>query len=103
MAVVYIMATVQGMSHRIRSREHPREKEFEALLVDVFRRAGWSIHESLPADSQDYVVVESKGQKYVIQVKQSAEGRRDRLVPCYRKPFCKRKWQLGVFRTLPFR
>ena len=81
MAVVYIMATVQPMPPQIHRRERPQEKEFEALLLDTFRRAGWSIYEKPPADGQADVVVESGGKKYVIEVKRSAEGRRDRLVP----------------------
>ena len=81
MAVVYIMATVQPMPPQIHRRKRPQEKEFEALLLDTFRRAGWSIHEKPPLGGQGDVVLESRGKKYVIEVKRSAEGRRDRLVP----------------------
>ena len=81
MAVVYIMAKVQPMPPQIHRRERPQEKEFEALLLDLFRRAGWSIYDKPPADGQADVVAESGGKKYVIEVKRSAEGRRDRLVP----------------------
>ena len=103
MAVVYIMATVQPMPPQIHRRERPQEKEFETLLLDLFRRAGWSIYDKPPADGQGNVVVNSGGKKYVIQVQRSAEGRRDRLVPFYRKPFYKRKRQRGIIRTLPSR
>jgi len=81
MPAVYIMATVQPMPPQIHRRERPQEKEFEALLLDLFRRAGWSIYDKPPAVGQDNVVVNSGGKKYVIEVKRSAEGRRDRLVP----------------------
>jgi len=81
MAVVYIMATVQPMPPQIHRRERPQEKDFEALLLDLFRRADWNIHDKPPADGQADVIVESGDRKYVIEVKRSAEGRRDRLVP----------------------
>ena len=81
MAVVYIMAMVQEMPSRIRGREHPRDKEFQALIVDLFRRGGWSIHARPPAGNQADLVVESAGQKYVVEIKRSSEGRRDRLIP----------------------
>jgi hypothetical protein len=81
MAVVYNMAIVHAVPRRIRGRERFPEMEFEALLVGLFRRDGWSIHEQASADGHAHVVVESRGQKFVIEVKRSAEGRRDRLVP----------------------
>ena len=81
MAVVYIMAKVQEMPSRIRGREHPRDEEFQVLLIDLFRRAGWSIHSRPSAGSQADLVIESAGKKYVVEIKRSSEGRRDRLVP----------------------
>jgi hypothetical protein len=81
MATVYIMATVQPMPPQIHRRERSQEKEFEALLLDLFCRAGWSIYDKPLAVGQADVVAESGGKKYVIEVKRSAEGRRDRLVP----------------------
>ena len=76
MAMVYIMATVQPMPPLIHRRDRPQEKEFEALLLDLFRRAGWSIYDKPPADGQGDVIVESGGKKYVIEAQRSAEGPR---------------------------
>lgn len=81
MATVHNTAMVHTMPSRTHSRQRLREREFEALLVDLFRRAGWSVPEQQPTDGQADVIVESGGKKYVIELKRSAEGRRDRLVP----------------------
>ena len=81
MAVVYIMAEVQNKPTRTYGREPRREYEFEALVADLFRRAGWSVHAQPSFDSQADVVAESAGKKYVIEIKWSSEGRRDRLIP----------------------
>ena len=81
MAVVHITAMVHTMPSQIHSREHTQEREFEALLVELFRRAGWNVQERQPADGQADVIVASGGKKYVIELKRSAEGRRDRLLP----------------------
>jgi len=81
MAVVYIMAKVHNMSPRTYGHEPRAEYKFEALVADLFRRAGWSVHAQPNADSQDDVVAASADKKYAIQIKRSSEGRRDRLVP----------------------
>ena len=81
MAVIYIMAKVYLMPPQSHARERPGEWDFKALLVDLFRRAGWSIHQQQPGDGQADMVAVSGGKKYVIEVQRSAEGRRDRLVP----------------------
>lgn len=80
-AMLHNTAMVHTMPSRIHNREHPQESEFEALLVDLLRRAGWSVQERQPADRQADLIVASKGQKYVIELKRSPEGRRDRLIP----------------------
>lgn len=69
------------MPSQIHSHERPQEREFEALLADLFRRAGWSVQERQPPNRQADMIVASGGKKYVIELKRSAEGRRDRLVP----------------------
>jgi len=81
MAVVYIMAKVQNMPFRTYGREPRAEYKFEALVADLFRRAGWTVHVQPSADSQAEVVAESVGKKYVVEIKRSSEGRRDRLIP----------------------
>lgn len=81
MAVVYIMAKVQNMPPRTYGREPRTEYEFEALVADLFRRAGWSVRAQPNADGQADVVAESGGKKYAVEVKRSSEGRRDRLIP----------------------
>lgn len=55
---------------------------FESILADVFRKAGWRVHRpSSIGDLGVDLVVEANGKKYVVQLKVSSEGRRDRLIP----------------------
>jgi len=61
-------------------RARQPEREFESLVVDLFRRAGWRVEEQ-PAGGKADLLVESGGRKYVIEVKRSAESRPDRLIP----------------------
>ncbi|MGH9325999.1 MAG: restriction endonuclease [Terriglobia bacterium] len=58
----------------------PKQAEFEALIANVFRRAGWNVVRQPPAQRVD-LIADSGEKKYVIEVKQSSEGRRDRLIP----------------------
>ena len=75
------MAMVYSMPPQKHGHERPAERDFKALLADLFRRAGWSIHEQQPADGQADMVVAPGGKKYAIEVQRSAEDRRDRLIP----------------------
>ncbi|MGH9426156.1 MAG: restriction endonuclease, partial [Terriglobia bacterium] len=60
----------------------PRGVEFEYLLADLFRRAGWQVvHQPSLADRRADLVVDAGDKKYVVELKRSAEGRRDRLIP----------------------
>lgn len=63
------------------NRFESKEAEFESLLANLFRRAGWSIRQQQAPDRGADIVVDSGDKEYVIEVKRSAEGRRDRLVP----------------------
>ena len=68
----------------IHNRPGRREAEFEYLLADLFRRAGWHVvrqPEGKSADMRPDLVVDAGDKKYVIELKRSAEGRRDRLIP----------------------
>ena len=57
-----------------------RAREFELLVAELFRGAGWRVHRELGEPRAD-IVAEREGKRYVIEVKRSAEGRRDRLIP----------------------
>src|SRR5437879_4488604 len=69
------------MPSNIHERAGPPEKEFESLLIDLFRRAGWRVRQQHPSDSRADLIVDSRDKKFVVELKRSAEGRRDRLVP----------------------
>src|SRR5574337_945256 len=89
MAVVINKATiitstmVNRMSALIQRRAQSREAQFEHVLADAFRRAGWQVVRP-PARRSDEMeadlVVDAGDKKYVIELKRSAEGRRDRLI-----------------------
>ena len=56
--------------------------EFENLLVEAFRKAGWRVWRQTPAgDMQADLLVEAAEQKYLIDMKEASEGRSDRLIP----------------------
>lgn len=69
------------MPSPIQERAGPPEKDFESLLIDLFRRAGWRVRQQHPSDSRADLIVDSRDKKFVVELKRSAEGRRDRLVP----------------------
>src|SRR5260370_10783435 len=56
--------------------------EFERILAEVLRKAGWRVHRH-PAigDMRADIIAESDGRKYIVEVKALSEGRRDRLIP----------------------
>ena len=80
-AMLHTMAMVHAMASQIRDRAAPQEDEFESLVVDLFRRAGWRVREQYPSDSGADLIVDSNEKKYIVQLKRSPEARRDRLVP----------------------
>ena len=69
------------MASQIQDRAHPRAREFESLLANLFRRAGWRVREQSPVDRAADIIADSGDKKFIVELKRSAEGRRDRLVP----------------------
>lgn len=56
--------------------------DFDRLVADAFRRASWRVHHPRHGDSlQPDLIVEGGGRKYVVEIKRSSEGRRDRVIP----------------------
>jgi hypothetical protein len=83
-ATIIILAVVNSMRVPIHKRSDEREAQFEYLLADLFRRVGWHVvrqSERKPDDRRADFVVDAGDKKYVIELKRSAEGRRDRLIP----------------------
>ena len=80
-AMLHTMAMVHAMASQIQDRADRPEKEFESLLIALFRRAGWRVRQQSPSDSRVDLIVDSRDKKFVVELKRSAEGRRDRLVP----------------------
>jgi hypothetical protein len=46
----------------------------------LFRRAGWKVQRQPQAQGAD-LIIDSGDRKYVVELKRSSEGRRDRLIP----------------------
>ena len=62
----------------------PRDKEaqVESLVAEVFRRGRWKVREKADAGGgRPDLIAEHAGKKYVIEIKRSSEGRKDRLIP----------------------
>jgi hypothetical protein len=56
--------------------------DFERLLADSFRRVHWRVRrQPHAADLRPDLIVEAGRKTYAIELKRSAEGRRDRLIP----------------------
>jgi hypothetical protein len=58
------------------------EREIAQLVANAFRRASWRVHRPRAGDAlQPGLLVEGGGSKYVVEIKRSPEGRRDRVIP----------------------
>lgn len=57
------------------------ENGFEKIVKDAFRKAGWRVRRELPAGEMADLILDAKGKTYVVELKASSEGRRDRLIP----------------------
>jgi Holliday junction resolvase len=56
--------------------------EFENLLADILRKAGWRLRRHLPAGDMHADFIADAGKKaYIIEIKSASEGRSDRLIP----------------------
>jgi Holliday junction resolvase len=56
--------------------------DFENIVAEVFRKAGWRVRRHPAAgEMRADLLVESDSKKYVVEVKSASEGRRDRLIP----------------------
>jgi Restriction endonuclease len=64
---------------------HPppdKEARIKSLVAGVFRSGGWKVREKTDAgDGKPDLIAEHAGKKYVIEIKRSSEGRKDRLIP----------------------
>lgn len=63
-----------------KKRSAEKAAQFESLLTALFRRVGWRVARS-SRNWQTSSLVEAGEKKYIVRLKQSPEGRRDRLIP----------------------
>ncbi len=58
------------------------EHQIDQLVADAFRRASWRVHRPRAGGApQPDLIVEGGGSKFVVEIKRSSEGRRDRVIP----------------------
>jgi hypothetical protein len=69
----------------LRSSAPSREKQAEDLLAELFSQAGWRVRRDVRrhGPSRLDMVVSRRGASYAVEVKASAEGRADRLIPLW--------------------
>ena len=57
------------------------DSEFDNMVSDVFRKAGWRVRLTPSAgDTKADLIVQAPGIRYVVEVKSAAEGRGDRFL-----------------------
>lgn len=76
------MAMLQNGNMPVENRVARSTDKFRRIIAELFRKAGWRVrphpaYEDMRAD----LVVDWGKNRYVIEVKETSEGRRDRLVP----------------------
>src|SRR5689334_15735363 len=84
MATIYNTAMIWRSAQVMRwpfqtKTQRPKEAAFESLVADLFRRAGWGVLRQPQAQGADLIIV-SGDRRYVVELKRSSEGRRDRLI-----------------------
>jgi hypothetical protein len=64
------------------SDPHDKQAELKSLVVDVFREGGWKVLEQPRVEKErPDLIAEHAGKKYIVEIKRSPEGRRDRVIP----------------------
>jgi hypothetical protein len=59
-----------------------RKREFDRLLTDVFRKAGWQVRRHVPVSNMEaHFVADTGDYRYAVALKTSSEGRPDRVIP----------------------
>lgn len=54
----------------------------QSLVAEVFRDGGWKVFEQpVTGQAKADLMAEHAGKKYVVEIKRSSEGRKDRLIP----------------------
>jgi hypothetical protein len=68
-----------------RSSGPARELHAEDLLAEIFGRAGWRVRRQAgqQGPSRPDMIISRRGASYAVEVKASAEGRGDRLIPLW--------------------
>ncbi|MFL6282438.1 MAG: hypothetical protein ACJ74Q_04655 [Pyrinomonadaceae bacterium] len=79
------MKRMEDLGIESRSSAPSREKRAEELLEELFSRAGWRVRRNVRCNGSSRLdMVVSRGKvSYAVEVKASAEGRGDRLIPLW--------------------
>jgi hypothetical protein len=79
---VAAIAKAMPLSPSIPSAAARSEREYLALLADLFRRHGWRVKiEPSFGHRRADLLISRDSFRYIVELKSSSEGRRDRLVP----------------------
>jgi hypothetical protein len=71
-----------AMPGLFRKDQHDTEAELKSVVVDVFRQGGWKfLEQPRVEEARPDLVAEHAGKKYIVEIKRSSEGRRDRMIP----------------------
>src|ERR1700738_4431811 len=71
-----------------RSDASSRARRAEAILAELFAKAGWHVRGQADPDSSGAdMVVHRSGATYVVDAKTAAEGRGDRLIPLWSQAY----------------
>src|ERR1700686_4685538 len=70
------------MSRVFPSAPRDKEAQVESLMAELFRQGGWrTLEQPGVGDGKPDLIAEHAGKKYVIEIKHTSEGRKDRLIP----------------------
>src|SRR5436853_2119176 len=76
---------MEDQDSELRSSASARERHAEDLLAEIFGQAGWRVRRQAgrKGHSRPDMIISRRGASYVVEVKASAEGRGDRLLPLW--------------------
>jgi hypothetical protein len=70
------------MSQPVGNNQNDRQTQLNSLVGDMFREGGWKVLEQPEFENGNLdMIAKHAGKTYLIEIKRSSEGRRDRVIP----------------------